>query len=66
MDKPVGTIQEQEWSGLITPAAKSDYIARAETLGRAVRAARSRANTVEVDTTKRIGATLLTFVFGKS
>lgn len=66
IDKPVGTISEQEWSGLITPAAKSDYISRAETLGRAVRAARSRANTVEVDTNKRIGAKLLSFVFSKS
>lgn len=66
VDKPVGTIQEQEWSGLITPGAKSDYLSRAEVLGRAVRAARSRANTVEVDTGKRIGAKLLSFVFGKT
>jgi hypothetical protein len=63
IDKPVGTIQEQEWSGLITPAAKSELISRAETLARAVRAARSRANTVEVDASKKLGAKLLSFVF---
>lgn len=65
LDKDVqtGTIQEQEWSGLITPATKAELIARVETLARAVRSARSRANTVEVDTTKKIGSKLLAYVF---
>ena len=62
-DVPVGTVQEQEWSGLITPAHKSELLNRAEMLLRAVRRARSRANEETVDTTKKIGNTLLNYVF---
>lgn len=62
-DQPIGIIQEQEWSGLITPARKADLINRAEVLARAVRRARSRANEAEVDHNKKIGAQLLSFVF---
>lgn len=62
-DVPVGKLQEQEWSALITPAQKAELIERAEALLRAVRRARSRANDTEVDTTKKIGAVLLKFVF---
>ena len=63
IDSPVGIISEQEWSGLITPAEKSDILDRAEQIIRAVRKARSRANDQEVDTTLRIGKALLSFVF---
>lgn len=59
-DVPVGTIQELEWSGLITPAAKAELINRVEMVNRAVRRARSRANDTEVDTSKKIGASSLT------
>ncbi len=61
-DVVVGTIQEQEWSGLITPAQKADLIDRVEILARAVRRARSRANDVEINSTKKIGAKLLSYV----
>ena len=64
VDKPVGTILEQEWSSLITPAIKSDLLDRVETLLRAVSKARSKANDHAVDThDKKIGAELLDFVF---
>lgn len=63
-DVVVGTIQEQEWSGLITPAEKATLIDRVEILARAVRRARSRANDVEVKSDKRVGAKLLSYVFG--
>lgn len=60
----VGTILEQEWSSLITPAEKADLLDRCEILARAIKQARSRANTVEVDTTAhKIGATLLGYIF---
>lgn len=62
-DVAIGTISEQEWSGLITPAQKSEMLNRAEQLIRAVRKARSRANDAPVDTTKKIGKTLLDYVF---
>ena len=64
-DIVTGRIQEQEWSGLMTPSDKADLLAKTDMLARAVRRARSRANEVEVDTKKRIGAALLKFVFGK-
>jgi hypothetical protein len=63
VDVPIGNISEQEWSGLITPAEKSEMLNRAEQLIRAVRKARSRANDAEVDPTKRIGKRLIGYVF---
>jgi hypothetical protein len=63
-DVPIGTLREQEWSGLITPALKAEYIAKVEQLIRAVKQARSRANEQEVDKSKKIGAKLLNYIFG--
>lgn len=65
-DVPTGTIQEQEWSGLITPADKSALLARLEIIARAVRRARSRANDAEVDTAKKIAAPLLKYIFSSN
>lgn len=64
-DVPTGKVQEQEWSSLITPAAKADLINRVEIVARAVRKARSRANNVTVDNTRTIGAALLGYVFNQ-
>lgn len=64
VDVPVGKIQTQEWSGLITPAEKADMLDRAEQLARAVKQARSRANGTEVDLAKTIGQKVLAYVFG--
>lgn len=62
VDKPIGELREQEWSGLITPARKSDLLNRIDIVARAVRQARSRANDVEVDTSKKLGKKLFEFV----
>lgn len=62
-DIDTGTISEQEWSGLITPAEKADMLARAEELRRSLKTARSRANETTAATAK-IGAPLLSYVFG--
>lgn len=62
VDKQIGTIEEQEWSGLITPAAKADLIDRVEILARAIKAARSRANNVAVDRSRAYGAALIGYV----
>lgn len=64
-DKPIGEIKEQEWSGLITPARKSELINRVEILSRAIRQARSRANDVEVPKDAQIGSALLSYIFEK-
>jgi hypothetical protein len=64
IDVPQGEIRTQEWSGLITTADKSDMLDRAEQLARAFKAARSRANNVDIPTAAAsIGNTLLSFVF---
>lgn len=63
-DVPVGTILEQEWSALITPAMKTDLLTRSEDLYRAVAKARSTANEVEIDVKEnRIGEALLAFIY---
>jgi hypothetical protein len=62
-DVPVGTIREQEWSGLITPAEKAAMIERVEKLIRAVAAALSRANDAEVSNNPTVGQVLLNYVF---
>lgn len=62
-DIPVGTIREQEWSGLLTTAEKGDMLARAEEVRRALKTARSRANEAEASKAT-VGTALLTYVFG--
>lgn len=63
-DVKIGTIQELEWSSLITPATKADLLERSETLFRAVTQARSRANDTDIDTkSNKIGKALLDYVF---
>jgi hypothetical protein len=65
-DIPVATVTTQEWSGMITPGAKADLLDRCEILMRAVKAARARANEVEIDlAANRIASSLLDYVLGK-
>lgn len=61
-DIATGTIEEIEWSGLITPAQKSDLIDRVEILARAVRAARSRANDAEIKRNETIAGVLFKYL----
>lgn len=65
-DVPVGDITTLEWSGLITTATKGDMLERVESLTRAVKKARSRANDIEVakDDSRKIGAQVINYVFG--
>jgi hypothetical protein len=63
-DERVGVILEQEWSSLITPVQKADYLERGEELLRAVSKARSRANGEEIDpTVNKIGGKLMDYIF---
>lgn len=64
IDEPVATLEEQEWSSLITPAEKAEILDRAEDLIRAVKKARSRANDMDANTTLKIGGKLTKFIFG--
>ena len=62
-DVPIGTLQTQEWSTLITPAQKAELLNRCDMLERAIRRARARANEAEVNTTAKIGNRLLEYIF---
>lgn len=64
-DVPIGTILEQEWSGMLTPADKSAMLARAEELRRSTRSALQRANAVELTVEPTVGKEILEFVLGE-
>lgn len=64
VDVPIGEIRTREWSGLITPAEKAEILERAEQLTRALKTARSRANSIDIASTPQVGSTLLSYVFG--
>ena len=61
-DQVIGTIQTQEWSGMITPAEKSNMLNRADEVLRAFKTARSRANDIKVEK-HEIGSTVFSYVF---
>lgn len=62
-DVVIGTLREQEWSTLTTPAIKSEILARVDNLIQAVKKARSRANSMELDITGiKVGKLLLDYV----
>jgi len=62
-DVPTGTILEQEWSALLTPAVKGDLIERCEVLVRAIKRARSRANELDLDVAgNKIGKRLFDYI----
>jgi hypothetical protein len=58
IDEPVGEIRSYEWTGMLASSKRAALVARIDALIAAVKQARSRANTVEVETEKRIGDSL--------
>lgn len=62
-DVPVARITTQHWSGMITSAQKSDLLGRIDRLLRAVKRARQRANSTEVEK-RHIGKVLFDFLHG--
>lgn len=63
-DVVIGTVLVQEWTGLITTGEKGDMLDRVEEVARAVKAARSRANELELNVkTNRVGKQILDYVF---
>lgn len=64
LDKPIGSIETDEWSSMITIAEKGAILDRLEDITRAVKAARSRANEMHVQVTdNKIGDELLRYLF---
>lgn len=62
-DVAVGRITVRHWSGMLSPSEKSNLLARIDTLIRAVKKARQRANTAEV-INKPIGEILFDYIHG--
>lgn len=62
--KNVGKYILNQWSGMITPAEKSVLLGRIDKLARAVKKARQRANTTEIDN-RKIGKNIFNFINGK-
>lgn len=61
-DAKIGTILEQEWSAMIQPSMKAALIEQCESLIRAIKKARSRANDHILALQPKIASTLLDFV----
>lgn len=63
-DRPCGRSIEDKWSGMIPESEKNKYIERCERLYFAIKRARQKANTFEVNNFE-IGKDLLNFIFGE-
>lgn len=62
IDEPVGEIRSYEWTGMLSIGKKSALLEQVDRLLSAVKQARSRANTVEVDKTKKMAKALADFL----
>ncbi|MGC4120756.1 MAG: hypothetical protein QM765_40495 [Myxococcales bacterium] len=56
VDDPVGEIRSYDWSGMISPGRKAALLDQVDRLIEAVKTARARANTVEIDPGKKLAA----------
>jgi len=62
VDEPVGEIRSYEWTGMVSPAKKAAMLRQVEELMAAVKAARSRANMEEVDTSRAVADAILKYL----
>ncbi len=62
IDEPTGEIRSYEWTGMLPSAKKAALVERVDTLLAAVKQARSRANTAQVNTELPMGKTLCDFL----
>lgn len=58
-----GLSTENIWSGMISPADKSEFLSRIDTLIQAVKKARQRANSTHVETAN-VGQTIFNYILG--
>jgi hypothetical protein len=54
VDDPIGEIRTYDWTGMISPGRKSALLERIDHVIEAAKTARARANTIEVDTARRM------------
>lgn len=62
VDEPVGEIRSYEWTGMLSTGKKGALLEQLDRLLAAVKQARSRANTVKIDTSQKISKTLRDFL----
>jgi hypothetical protein len=62
VEEPIGEIRSHEWTGMVSPRNKEALLEQTDKLLSAVRQARSRANTVEIDRTKKFSRTIAEFL----
>jgi hypothetical protein len=62
VDEPIGEIRTYDWTGMISPGKKAALLQRLDDLIEAVKAARSRANAIEVDTAQRLGSAVFQYI----
>jgi len=63
-DTPIGQFVTTRWSGMVSPAKKSEYLDRIDELIQAVKKARMRANAQEVEK-REVGGTIMTYINGE-
>ena len=63
-DVIIGYKHETEWSGMLTPAEKSDLLSRCEDLVAAIKSAQARANNIDV-VGEKIGQDIVKYILGK-
>lgn len=62
VEEPTGEIRAYDWTGMISTGKKEALLEQVERLIAAVKQARSRANTVEVDQARKVGKVLMDFL----
>lgn len=63
IDEPVGEIRAYDWTGMISPGRKAALLSRLDSMIEAVKTARARANSIEIDPTRRVADKILEHVF---
>ncbi len=58
VDEPVGEIRSYDWTGMISPGRKAALLEQVDRLIEAVKEARARANSVEIDPSQKIAQRL--------
>jgi hypothetical protein len=56
VDDPIGEIRTYDWTGMLSPGKKAALLATLDELIEAVKTARARANSVEADPARKVGA----------
>ena len=62
VDQPIGEIRSHDWTGMLSPGKKGALLDQLDRLLAAVKQARSRANTVGIDSERKMASTINAFL----